>query len=131
MSSVPSARQYPTFEDTGIAQHVGLSDDEESIINQPTARVPTCGACRTRESSTWWRAPKGLATSILCDACGKNWRKYADLNVRPLRDESVPVVKGRVNDKREGTPLPAPSAKRARVSYRNFQIWTVSLVIWI
>ncbi|KAF8347972.1 hypothetical protein F5887DRAFT_881413 [Amanita rubescens] len=114
--SIPTARQYPTFEETGVAQHVGLSDDEESIINQPTSRVPTCGACRTRESSIWWRAPKGLATSILCDTCGTNWRKYADLNVRPLRDESMPTNKGKVNDKREGTPLTAPSAKRARTS---------------
>ncbi|KAK2464013.1 hypothetical protein APHAL10511_003957 [Amanita phalloides] len=116
MPSQPTSRQYPTFEETGDRQHVGLSDDEESIISQPTSRMPTCGACRTRESPIWWRAPKGLATSILCDTCGTNWRKYADLNVRPLREESIPVTKGRINDKREGTPLIPPSAKRARTS---------------
>ena len=101
----------------GAAQHVGLSDDEESIVNQPTSRIPTCGACRTRESNVWWRAPKGLPTGVLCETCGTNWRKYADLNVRPLREESIPVTKSRGNDKREGTPLSAPTAKRARVGW--------------
>lgn len=91
-----------------------MSDNEGSIIRGPTKANSSCGACRTRESDTWWRAPKGLATSILCEACGTNWRKYADLNVRPIREEILPPGKKGV-EKREGTPLSAPNAKRLRV----------------
>lgn len=97
-------------------QRVGLSDDEGSIVSQPS-KTPSCGACRTRESNVWWKAPKGLPTSVLCETCGTNWRKYADLNVRPVREESLPTSKSRGGiEKREGTPLAGPSAKKARVS---------------
>ncbi|KAF8628715.1 hypothetical protein AX17_005937 [Amanita inopinata Kibby_2008] len=112
----PTVPHYLTFEEAGDSQRIGLSDDEESLVNQPSTRVPSCGACRTRESNIWWRAPKGLPTSILCDTCGTNWRKYADLNVRPVREESLPSNKVRTNEKRDGTPLTAPTAKRARTS---------------
>jgi hypothetical protein len=96
-------------------QRVGLSDDEISVADDPTSNN-ICGACRTRESTTWWKAPKGLATDVLCDSCGISWRKYADLNVRPLREESLPSGKTKLPDKREGTPLTGPSAKRSKVS---------------
>ena len=90
-------------------------DDEASIIAEPTKANSSCGACRTRESEVWWKAPKGLVTNVLCDNCGISWRKYADLNVRPFREETI--SKGGKNaDKREGTPLTAPAPKRARVS---------------
>lgn len=104
---------------TGNAQRqtVSLPDDDRSVISTPT-KAPSCGACRTRESKAWWRAPKGLATALLCDNCGNSWRKYADLNVRPLREESVPSMRIRT-EKREGTPLIGPSAKRAKVSERS------------
>jgi len=55
---------------------------------RPTRANPACGACRTRESKVWWKAPKGLATNILCDTCGSNWRKYADLNVQGLSERN-------------------------------------------
>ena len=89
-------------------------DDDGSIDHRPTKVNPACGACRTRESKVWWKAPKGLSTNILCDNCGLNWRKYADLNVRPVRDESV-FNKIKAIEKREGTPLGGPAAKRAKV----------------
>ena len=101
-------------------------DDNSSIVNVPAASAGArhsnfCAACRTRESKVWWKAPKGLSTGILCDTCGLNWRKYADLNARPTtREESAMnagvngAAKGR-NDKREGTPLSAPAAKKAKV----------------
>lgn len=108
----PVRLQYKSLAEANIGQHVGHSDDDSSIIAQPS-KTPSCGACRTRESKTWWKAPKGLPTNILCDTCGTNWRKYADLNVRPLREESVPTTKAR--EKREGTPLAGPSNKRPRV----------------
>lgn len=104
--------QYRTLAEVQEGQRVGHSDDESSIIAQPS-KTPSCGACRTRESKTWWKAPKGLPTNILCDTCGTNWRKYADLNVRPLREEVLPSSKTR--EKREGTPLSAQNAKRPRV----------------
>ncbi|KAF8972764.1 hypothetical protein BDZ97DRAFT_1649930 [Flammula alnicola] len=109
----PVSLQYKSLAEASSGQHVGHADDDTSIIAQPS-KTPSCGACRTRESKTWWKAPKGLPTNILCDTCGTNWRKYADLNVRPLREESVPTTK--VREKREGTPLSGPSTKRARTS---------------
>lgn len=87
-------------------------DDDSSIIAQPS-KTPSCAACRTRESKKWWKAPKGLPTNILCDTCGSNWRKYADLNVRQFREESAPL---KPREKREGTPIAGPSSKRAKVS---------------
>ncbi|KAF9233474.1 hypothetical protein BU15DRAFT_90328 [Melanogaster broomeanus] len=92
-----------------------ISDDEGSIVLGPTKANSSCGACRTRESETWWRAPKGLATNILCDSCGTNWRKYADLNVRPVREDALPVGK-KAPEKREGTPLNGPITKRLKTS---------------
>ncbi|KAI0364362.1 hypothetical protein BV20DRAFT_1125672 [Pilatotrama ljubarskyi] len=88
-------------------------EEEGSIVMEPPRNV-SCGACRTRESEVWWKAPKGLSTSVLCDNCGLSWRKYADLNVRPMRDESA--AKSKTGDKREGTPLNGPAAKRAKTS---------------
>jgi len=79
----PAGRQYKSREEANDGQRVGHFDDDSSIIAQPS-RTPSCGACRTRESKIWWKAPKGLSTNILCDICGTNWRKYADLNVRPV-----------------------------------------------
>lgn len=111
----PPGRQYKSVAEAIIGQRVGLADDEGSIISHPS-KTATCGACRTRDSRTWWKAPKGLSTSILCDTCGTNWRKYADLNVRPIREESLPATAAKkVAEKREGTPLAGPVAKRARV----------------
>ncbi|KAJ7931676.1 PHD-zinc-finger like domain-containing protein [Mycena leptocephala] len=88
----PPGKQYKSVAEAVIGQRVGLADDEGSIIAHPS-KTATCGACRTRDSRTWWKAPKGLSTSILCDTCGTNWRKYADLNVRPIREESLPATK--------------------------------------
>ncbi|EEB91387.1 hypothetical protein MPER_10258 [Moniliophthora perniciosa FA553] len=60
-----------------------------------------------------------------------NWRKYADLNVRPVREESVPrkaasssTENGNGNgkgEKREGTPLTGPAGKRVK---RVYEEWT-------
>ncbi|THH17442.1 hypothetical protein EW146_g3363 [Bondarzewia mesenterica] len=92
------------------------SDEEGSIVKQPTKANASCGACRTRESKIWWKAPKGLPTNVLCDNCGLSWRKYADLNhVRPMREESV-AAKNKAAEKREGTPLNGPTAKRAKMA---------------
>jgi hypothetical protein len=118
----PATPVYPhwdTISEAAEGQHVGLSDDE-SIADQSSDADNICGACRTRESKTWWKAPKGLATDILCDTCGINWRKYADLNVRPSREESLPSGKAKPAEKREGTPLAGPSTKRSRVGVCTF-----------
>ncbi|KAG2075540.1 hypothetical protein BDR04DRAFT_1091037 [Suillus decipiens] len=92
-----------------------FSDDEGSIMPGLSRHNNSCGACRTRESENWWRAPKGLATDILCDTCGTNWRKYADLNFRTIREDALPSSK-KGSDKREGTPLNGPSTKRVKTS---------------
>ncbi|KAJ3875005.1 hypothetical protein F5051DRAFT_334667 [Lentinula edodes] len=116
------------------SQTIGLDDDESSII-VPPSKVPSCGACRTRDSKIWWKAPKGLQSNVLCDGCGVNYRKYADLNMRPTRDESTPApvvpsslgqgssTRGRPSgsssssaEKREGTPLMGPASKRSKAA---------------
>lgn len=111
----PVNRQYISVAEREGGLHVGLHDDEGSIVAQPS-KSPSCGACRTRDSKVWWKAPKGLPSNVLCEQCGSNWRRYADLNVRPLRDDSVPSTKSKAIEKREGTPLAGPSVKRPRVS---------------
>ncbi|OBZ73631.1 Lid2 complex component snt2 [Grifola frondosa] len=88
-------------------------DEEGSVVKEPGKGNTSCGACRTRESDVWWKAPKGLPTNVLCDNCGLSWRKYADLNIRPMREETLVKKSG---DKREGTPLNGPSAKRAKTT---------------
>ncbi|KAF9061938.1 hypothetical protein BDP27DRAFT_1406433 [Rhodocollybia butyracea] len=112
---------YTSTESDGYTQTIGLSDEESSII-VPPSKAPACGACRTRESRIWWKAPKGLQSNILCDNCGVNYRKYADLNMRQTRDESSaapPSTKlrnGINGEKREGTPLAGPSSKRSKTA---------------
>ncbi|KAF5351332.1 hypothetical protein D9758_008025 [Tetrapyrgos nigripes] len=114
LAGPPPERDYPRFTaGSEEKQIVGIPDDEESVIAAPS-KAPSCGACRTRESKMWYKAPKGLNTAFLCDNCGTNWRKYADLNVRPMREDSVPL--GKRTEKREGTPLTAPPPKRPKRS---------------
>lgn len=107
-----------------------VTDDECSIVELPSSgpSFPRssnfCAACRTRESDIWWKAPKGLSTPYLCNSCGVNWRKYADLNARPTTREetsmntstTAPLGAAKVREKREGTPLTAPVAKKPKVA---------------
>ena len=84
-------------------------------MKQPRSNA-LCASCKTRESPQWWKAPKGLSSSILCDDCGISWRKYADFTKPAIREESVPAsAKGKAPEKREGTPLNGPNAKRSKV----------------
>ena len=86
-------------------------------MKQPRSNV-VCASCKTRESPQWWKAPKGLSSTILCDDCGISWRKYADFTKPVIREESVPAStksKTSVSEKREGTPLSGPNAKRSKV----------------
>jgi GATA-type transcription activator-like protein len=103
----PSAHSMPSADD---------SDSEGSIVRAPSKAHSSCGACRTRDTKHWWKAPKGLPTPVLCDACGISWRKYADLNhLRPIREEAAAAKQGKA-EKREGTPLASSNSKRVKVS---------------
>ena len=103
----PSAYAAPSADD---------SDSEGSIVRMPSKAHASCGACRTRDTKQWWKAPKGLATPVLCEACGISWRKYADLNhLRPIREEAAAAKQGKA-EKREGTPLAGSNSKRVKVS---------------
>jgi hypothetical protein len=84
-------------------------------VRTPSKAHASCGACRTRDTKLWWKAPKGLPTPVLCDACGISWRKYADLNhLRPIREEAA-ALKQAKTEKREGTPLAGSNPKRVKV----------------
>ncbi|KAJ3773251.1 hypothetical protein FB446DRAFT_733812 [Lentinula raphanica] len=135
-STTPTA-SMSYLSETGLdhSQTIGLSEDESSVI-VPPSKAPLCGACRTRDSKIWWKAPKGLQSNILCDSCGVNYRKYADLNMRAIREESTPAssiaplgpgqgssTRGRhsassssTGEKREGTPLAGPASKRSKTA---------------
>jgi hypothetical protein len=93
-----------------------LSDDEDSVILVPEPDM-FCGACSRHDSGIWWRAPKGLQSDVLCDTCGDNWRKYADLNISRPQEEILPLNKTPKVDKekREGTPLVGPISKKVKV----------------
>ncbi|KIY68025.1 hypothetical protein CYLTODRAFT_431056 [Cylindrobasidium torrendii FP15055 ss-10] len=110
----PAYRRFSAEAAAGRRLIVGLPDEESSVVTRPS-KAPSCGACRTRETPQWWKAPKGLATSFLCDTCSRNWRKYADLNVRSVREESSSKAKIIEKREREGTPVLAPisSSKRS------------------
>jgi hypothetical protein len=90
------------------ASVVSSSDESSGIID---GGERSCAACRTKTSRTWYKAPKNLPFSVLCENCGQNWRKYGELNMRPAREDG-PVKK---IDKREGTPLLNVVSKRAKV----------------
>ena len=108
-----SAHSMPSADD---------SDSEGSIVRAPSKAHSSCGACRTRDTKQWWKAPKGLATPVLCDACGISWRKYADLNhLRPIREEAAAAKQGKA-EKREGTPLPGSNSKRVKVSVSSIGV---------
>jgi hypothetical protein len=57
-------------------------DEEGSVYKPGDRRTFTCGVCRTKESTAWWKAPKALAGGAMCNECGLAWRKY---NVRSLK----------------------------------------------
>ncbi|CAE6467003.1 unnamed protein product [Rhizoctonia solani] len=88
------------------------SSDDESSVYGFGGDVPrqVCGACRSKESAVWWKAPRGLPTEVMCDQCGISWRKYGD--IRSGRIEEPKKSNG--IDKRENTPQPA--LKRTKVS---------------
>lgn len=92
------------------------SDEEKSIVNVTTdGRTSTCAACRTRQSSAWWKGPKGLSTPVLCNECGMQWRKYGDLSLKTPSESLSGKHRISVIEKREGTPL-GGSAPKMKVS---------------
>ena len=114
----------PSSKQTIRQSSTPASEEEKSVVNvklegRGIAAFSTCAACRTRHSNTWWKAPKGLSTAVLCDDCGVHWRKYGDLNLKPPKEDNIPSTKQRIptTEKREGTPLAGPTAKRMKACY--------------
>lgn len=121
-----------------------ISDDNTSIYQKNDRRVYTCAVCRTRESETWWKAPRNLPTNTMCDDCGMAWRKYAIKSAKGTDKEKEylsriqqqhnhgtpepPVTRAANNkaaqlaekQKRDGTPATAPPAKKQKVSLNLF-----------
>lgn len=98
-------------------------DDEGSVVNgqldhDPAAKATLfCGSCKTRDSAVWWKGPKGLSSSVMCEPCGIAWRKYGDVS-GPPKVEPLPAKKllnGTAGEKREGTPLVQPPLKKQKV----------------
>ncbi|KAG8835592.1 putative PHD type zinc finger protein with BAH domain-containing protein [Serendipita sp. 399] len=120
---------------------VASNDDNTSIYGRSDRRVFTCAVCRTKESESWWRAPRNLFTSSMCDECGILWRKYAIKSARNDKDKEAAPSKaqsqyatpeppttrsGAANakaasyaaerQKREGTPAGGPASKKLRLA---------------
>ncbi|KAJ7252567.1 hypothetical protein C8J57DRAFT_1474203 [Mycena rebaudengoi] len=96
----PPARQYKNVAEPVIGQRVG----SPTTKGPSSATRPRRRPCRTRDSRTWWKAPKRLFMSIFSDKCGTNWREYADLDMRP-----------ECYCRRQRTPLAPSVSKRAKV----------------
>ncbi|KAF8596772.1 hypothetical protein BDV93DRAFT_527878 [Ceratobasidium sp. AG-I] len=90
------------------------SSDEESSVYGFGGDVPrqVCGACRTKESAVWWKAPRGLPTEVMCDQCGISWRKYGDIRSGRIEE----TKKGNGQEKRENTPQPPVKRPKTSVS---------------
>lgn len=91
------------------------SSDEESSVYGFGGDVPrqVCGACRTKESAVWWKAPRGLPTEVMCDQCGISWRKYGDIRSGRIEE----TKKGNGAEKRENTPQPPVKRPKVRSLY--------------
>ncbi|KAF8748005.1 PHD-like zinc-binding domain [Rhizoctonia solani] len=83
---------------------------QKHFVEAKSLTQQVCGACRSKESAVWWKAPRGLPTEVMCDQCGISWRKYGD--IRSGRIEEPKKSNG--IDKRENTPQ--PPVKRTKVS---------------
>lgn len=115
-----------------------VSDDNTSIYQRNDRRTYTCAVCRTRESESWWKAPRNLPTNSMCDDCGILWRKYAIKSAKGTDKEKEYLARIQPNNsstpdppstrsnaaankaqaaeksKREGTPLQLPAVKKAK-----------------
>ena len=45
------------------------SDDEVSLYNTNTSKLK-CAACSTRISDVWWRCPRTIQGTAMCESCG-------------------------------------------------------------
>ncbi|CAE6484289.1 unnamed protein product [Rhizoctonia solani] len=99
------------------------SSDDESSVYGFGGDVPrqVCGACRSKESAVWWKAPRGLPTEVMCDQCGISWRKYGDIRSGRIEEPK----KGNGVDKRENTPQ--PPVKRTKVIPLNLGLITLHI----
>lgn len=97
---------------TSLKRSRSPSSDDESSVYGFGGDVPrqVCGACRSKESAVWWKAPRGLPSEVMCDQCGISWRKYGDIRSGRIDEPK----KGNGVDKKENTPQ--PPVKRTKVS---------------
>ncbi|KAG9042537.1 putative PHD type zinc finger protein with BAH domain-containing protein [Tulasnella sp. UAMH 9824] len=118
----PSAPPPTKFRRTVSVRSSTDPDDEGSVINGDTEgngkNSQFCSSCKTRDATVWWKGPKGLSSSVMCETCGIFWRKYGDIKGPPKPDEIAPkkavaATNGNA-EKREGTPLVQPPAKKQK-----------------
>lgn len=118
----PTAPPPTKFRRTVSVRSSTDPDDEGSVINGETEgngkNSQFCSSCKTRDATVWWKGPKGLSSSVMCETCGIFWRKYGDIKGPSKPDEIAPkkavaVANGNA-EKREGTPLVQPPAKKQK-----------------
>lgn len=94
------------------------SEDEGSLYNATftAATRMQCAACSTRTSAVWWKCPRTVQGTAMCESCGSNYRKYGVIsfvksddakNRLPEKKESRKRAKG---DTGSGASTPVPQS---------------------
>lgn len=93
------------------------SDDEGSLYNASVAASSRlqCAACSTRISNVWWKCPRTVQGTAMCESCGSNYRKYGvisfvksdDAKLRVDKKDPRGIKRGR--DTGSGTSTPVPT----------------------
>lgn len=97
------------------------SDDEGSLYNASIAAVSRlqCAACSTRISNVWWKCPRTVTGTAMCESCGSNYRKYGvisfvksdDAKLRVDKKDPRGVKRGRDTGSGTSTPVPGGPPK--------------------
>jgi hypothetical protein len=71
------------------------SDDEVSLYNASyvSANKMQCAACSTKTSKAWWRCPRTVHGTAMCESCGANYRKYGVISFVKAEDSKKPDKK--------------------------------------
>ncbi|KAL1409778.1 putative PHD type zinc finger protein with BAH domain-containing protein [Vanrija albida] len=77
-----------------------------------------CATCSTRMSNVWWRCPRSVQGTAMCEPCGSNYRKYGVITFTKAEDAKIIPKKEPRGTKRKGdtasgasTPVPTGPPK--------------------
>jgi hypothetical protein len=98
--NTPHARQNKTLGAPSLGRiraraDSDASDDEVSLYNAgyAAANKMQCATCSTRISGVWWRCPRTVHGTAMCESCGANYRKYGHISWAKAEDSKKPDKK--------------------------------------